>query len=52
MDTKALLAAMFFLAVISIAVGVAWVIIKDRKAKGDGGAGVRLLDKLMNKAKK
>lgn len=52
MDTKALLAGVFFLAVVGIALGIAWVIIKDRKDKGGDGAGVRLLDKLMKKEKK
>lgn len=54
MDSKALLVTFFVLAVIGVAIGVAWVVMKDHaKHNGGGdGAGARLLDKLLNKAKK
>lgn len=41
MDFKGVLAAMFFLMVLGIFVGIAWVVIADRKHNGSGGGGVK-----------
>lgn len=53
MDIKGLLVTFFILAVIGVIAGVAWVIIKDhRKNETQGGAGIKLADRLFDKKEK